>query len=368
MAKHEASPRETRKKKTGDKRRFKWLAIPLLALLYLAGAVSIAAGTVMVKNADADYTYDGSLKDKTNEDLSISEDLPLTGEQEKKVTNIALFGIDARNAKSFSGNSDSIMIVSIDEIHNKVKVTSVMRDTLVNIPDKGWGKLNSAYGRGGPELAVKTLNQMFNLNIRDYAAVNFVGMVDIIDELGGIEVDVTESERKDANVHITSMASEVGTKKDLIKKKGLQILSGVQAVCWARIRHVSTADGVSYDFGRTDRQRYVMEQLFDKAMSAGVSQYPGMIKALLPYVQTSLDYGQILSLAGDLVGGITFEQMRIPQMEYLIDGNYTARTGSSTVYYNLEYAGRLLWAFIYDDKSPADFMAENGIDKTRWAG
>lgn len=367
MAKHQAEPSaraKTGAKQKSGKRRYKWLVIPLVTLLCLAGVLSIAAGVVMWKLKLTEYTYDDSLEGKTDEEIGITDPTITV----KGVTNIALFGIDARNSKSFSGNSDSIMIISIDEIHNKIKVTSIMRDTLVKIPDGGWSKINAAYGKGGPQLAIKTINMMFNMNVRNYAAVNFVGMVDIIDELGGIEVEVTESERKDANIHIESMAKEVGTKKDLIKKAGKQTLSGVQAVCWARIRHVSTAQGVSNDFGRTDRQRYVMEQLFNKAMNAGISQYPGMISALLPHVQTSLGYDDILSLAGNLIGGVTFEQMRIPQMEYLIDGGFTGRTGSSTVYYNLEYAGKLLRAFIYDDQSPADFMAENGVDKTRWAG
>ncbi len=353
MAKHSAETKKT-------KRRHKGLYVLLTCVLAICGVLAATFGYLLWQFGD--YQYDSGLEHKTNEELGIT-DTTLT----KKVTNIALFGIDARNATSFTGNSDSIMIISIDQIHNKVKVISVMRDTLVYLPNRGYCKLNSVYPRGADQ-SIYMLNTMFNLNIRDYATVNFVGMVDIINAVGGIEVNVTEAERQDANIHIGSMASEVGTPRDYIKKSGKQLLSGVQAVCWARVRHVATADGVNNDYGRTDRQRYVMEQLFQKAMNAGITQYPALIKALMPYVQTSLSYSEILSLAGALTGGITFEQTRVPLTEYQIDGDYRAATGSSTVYYNLSYAGKVVHAFLYDDIPPETYIAENGVDKTRWAG
>lgn len=360
MAKHSAPEATPRPKKKKGRRRFKGLVITLVTLMTLFGVLTMCMGVFLWK---FDYEYDNTLETKTDEELGITN-TTLT----KKVINIALFGVDSRNATSFKGNTDSIMIISIDQIHNKIKVTSIMRDTLVHMPEFGYAKINSAYGRGGPELALKTLNTMFNLNIRHYATVNFSGMVDIVDAVGGIEVDVTESERYDANQHIRSMSYEMGSEQTYIQKAGLQTLNGVQAVCWARIRHVSTADGVSDDFGRTDRQRYVMEQLFQKALSMSKSQYPALIQALLPYVQTSLSYGDILDMAGIMMGSPQFVQTRVPQKEFVINGDYRAKTGSSTVYYNLEYAGKVLHAFIYDDMLPATYMEQNGVDKTPWAG
>lgn len=364
MAKH-AAPAPAKAPAPKKKRRGKALVITLVSLMAIFGVCITALGILLTQ---IDYQHDTSYKEgKTDEQLNA--DLGITNTTlTKKITNIALFGVDSRSKTSFSGNSDSIMIISIDQIHNKIKVTSIMRDTLVLLPDnKGYSKINAAFAKG-PEFAIKTLNQCFNLNIRDYAVVNFVGMTDIIDALGGIEVDVTESERQDANIHIGSMADEVGTDRTPIKKAGLQTLTGPQAVAWARIRYVQTADGVRDDYGRTDRQRYVMEQLFNKALNAGLSQYPALIKALLPYTQTSLSYADILSMAGILTGTVTFEQTRIPLTEYIISGGFYDRTGNSTVYYNLEYAGKVLHAFIYDDMAPETFMEQNGIDKTRWAG
>lgn len=365
MAKHAAHARtpeppvkKTPKKK--PKRRYKGLAIMLVTLLTLCGICMTALGVVLWK---FDYQYDPTIDKLSDPDLGITS-TTLT----KKVTNIALFGVDSRSKTTFSGLTDSIMIVSIDEIHGKVKVISIMRDSLVLLPDNyGYSKINAAFSKG-PEVALKTLNQCFNLNIRNYAVVNFVGMADIIDEVGGIEVNVTESERQNANIHIGTMAYEVGTARDYIQKSGLQTLNGVQAVAWARIRYVPTADGVSDDYGRTDRQRYVMEQLFNKALSLGVSQYPSLIQTMLPYVQTSLSYGDILGLAGTLTGGVTFEQTRVPLTEYIISGGFYDRTGDSTVYYDLEFAGEVIHAFIYDDILPETYIEQNGVKKNRWAG
>ena len=360
MAKHAAPELAPKKKPKKGKRRFRWLVIPLVTLMILTGVLTICVGVFLWK---FDYEYDEEFTQKTDEELGITN-TTLT----KEVINIALFGVDSRNATSFSGNTDSIMVISIDQIHNKIKLTSIMRDTLVYMPEFGYRKINSVYRKGGPELAIKTINTMYNMNIRHYATVNFTGMRDIIDAVGGIEVDVTESERWDANNSIRSMSKEVGTAPDYIQKAGLQTLNGVQAVCWARIRHVSTADGVSDDFGRTDRQRFVMEQLFQKVTSMSATQLPGLADTLLDYVKTSLSYGDILDMAGILMDSPTFEQTRIPQKEYIINADYRAKTGSSTVYYNLEYAGKVWQAFVYDDMMPAEYMEKNGVSKIPWAG
>ena len=274
-----------------------------------------------------------------------------------------------RRSNSFKGNSDTIMVLSIDKVHNKIKITSVMRDSLVVIDGHKWGayKINSAYSKG-PASAIKTLNSNFNLDIREYATVNFNGMSQIIEELGGIEVDVTQAEVKDANIHIKYQAKRMGVAPEYIKEPGLQVLNGIQAVCWARIRHVKTSDGTTADFGRTDRQRYVMEKLFDKLLTLEKSKYPSLIKTMLPYVETSLSYSDIINLAAVLQStGLNFEQTRVPQSEYVINSGYSFH-GASTVYYNVEYAAKVMHAFIYDDIDPKTYMEQNGIDKTRWLG
>ena len=356
MAKHAASEAVAKK----PRRRFRGVIIAMVSVLAVLGVLFAGAGIFIWKYLD--YDYDSTIQHMTNEQLGITN-VTLS----KKVTNIALFGVDSRDPDGYTGRTDSIMIVSLDEIHNKVKITSVMRDTLVHMGDRGWGKINSAYAKGGPELALKTLNEAFDLNIRHYATVHFAGMVDIVDAIGGVEVEITENERVAANKLIVEKGPNLGTEKDKIQKAGLQTLTGVQAVSWSRLRSVSTADGVSNDFGRTDRQRVVMEAMFNRITAMGASQYPALAEALLPYVRTSLSYSDIIGMASAVLGDTTFEQTRIPQMEYIINADYREMTGSSTVYYNLDYAAKVLHAFVYDDVPPADYIAQNGVDKTSWA-
>lgn len=334
-------------------------AIALTSVLAVFGILFVSLGSVMVTFA---YRRE-NIRDLPDESLGI--DTSADAVRSKDITNIALFGLGSRSKTINRGLTDSIMVVSIDRLHNKIKVISIMRDSLVPIEGYRAQKINAAYALGGATLAIRTINQAFGLNIRDYATVNFLGMADIIDVMGGIEVDLTERERKDANIHIRSAAKEVGAKYTPIEKSGKQVLNGAQAVAFARIRHVSTADGVSNDFGRTDRQRYVMEQMFNKALKMNASEYPKLIKTLLKYVETSLSYEDVIGMAGVLTGGIKFEQTRVPLVDYVINAGYSVR-GSSTVYFNLDYAKKIVSAFIYDDIDPEDYIRENGVDKSGW--
>lgn len=300
----------------------------------------------------------------TNEQLGISG---ASDEKAGDIINIALFGIDTRNLNTFSGRSDSMMILTIDAEHHSLKITSILRDTLVPLEGYGVQKLNAAYAYGGPELAIKTLNMAFDLNIRDYATVNFAGMADIIDAMGGIEVDISEAERVEANKHIRWLAITSGTPSDTIKTAGLQTLNGTQAVSFARLRKVITANGVRDDYGRTDRQRYVMEQLLNKALSMGKSKYPSVIKVLLPHMETSLSYSEILELSSVLTADVSFAQARIPQ-GYDMDiptKDYPSSVGS-VKYYNLDYAAAMLHAFIYENIHPDEYIVEFPPDLTPW--
>src|SRR5699024_7564303 len=115
------------------------------------------------------------------------EELGISGDNKNDtVVNIALFGVDSRDTEGMSGRSDTVVIASIDKKHDKIKLTSLMRDTYLDIPNKGMDKLTHAYAYGGPELAIKTINQNFDMNIRDYATVDFFGLEAIIDALGGV--------------------------------------------------------------------------------------------------------------------------------------------------------------------------------------
>ncbi len=353
-----SSRKTASKKKRKKKKKNPWrVLLAVMSSILAVLVIGIAAIFVLFR-----YNYN-NLSHLTDSDLGINTE---SGTSSKDVINIALFGLDTRDPKSFKGNSDSIMIISVDNVHNKIKLVSVLRDSLVRIDGYSPYKINSAYARGGPELAIKTLNQNFGLDIRHYATVNFSGMEEIIDAVGGIEVDITEAERIDANKHLVLQAKAEGKEADLITKAGKQLMSGIQAVSYARIRYVSNPNGSSNDFGRTDRQRYVMEQLFNKALAMPKSKYPAFIKSLLPYTETSLDYSTIFKLAGIMMeGNVTFEQARVPDYSYIIDGNYSVR-GGSTVYYNLDFAAQIIRAFFYDDIPPEEYLKSHEVDKTGW--
>lgn len=230
---------------------------------------------------------DVGIKDEVEEKLSAYSD---------SVINIALFGIDAEDGGV--GRSDSIIIATIDTTHKKLKLTSIMRDSYVTIEGHGDDKINHAYAFGGPQLAIKTLNENFDLNIDDFVAVNFTTLPKIIDMLGGVTIDITSEEVS----HIPG-----------IDTAGTYTLTGEQALAYSRIRYASGGDYV-----RTDRQRTVLSKVFEKVLSINFTQYPSLLSEILPMVQTNLDYSEILNLGNEVLkmGVTTLEQERFPRDGY----------------------------------------------------
>lgn len=230
-------------------------------------------------------------------DLGISDELD-KGFDDNETINIALFGLDEGEDEYDASRSDSIMIASIDKRHKKIKLTSIMRDTYVEIENYGMDKIGHAYAFGGPELAVKTLNQNFNMNIRDFVAIDFAGFEKIVDAVGGVEIDIKPNEVSHAKV----------------KSAGLQKLNGKQALAYSRIR--KTGNG---DYERTERQRVVLETMLNGIMDLNATQYPGLVTKTLPYVETSFKKMEILNLGTKVVAsGIKdIEQYRIPVDEHL---------------------------------------------------
>lgn len=306
-----------------------------------------------------------------------TDELGIENVIDKDIINIALFGIDTRNTKSFKGNSDSIMILSLNTNTKKVKIISIMRDTFVPITYNGktsYRKINYAYSKGGPELAIKTLNQNFGLDISEYATVNFFGMVDIIDAVGGIDAELTEAEVRPKNKYIyglngcvAEICKQLGAneKENYITTAGKHHLNGIQAVAYSRIRKVANIWGTNNDYGRTDRQRYVMEQLFNKAITLEKKNYMKLAKSLIPCSETSLSYSEILGLAFDiLLKSPKFEQARVPTEEYTMSAPKTS--AGSVVYFDLAFASKLIHSFIYQDVTPEDYIEANGVEKNDW--
>lgn len=218
------------------------------------------------------------------------------GAKQKDYTTVALFGGDSREGQLEAGtHADTIMIVSIDNDTKEVKLVSIYRDTLTLQPDDKIKKANNAYFVGGPKDAINMLNKNFDLDIEDYVTVDFGALVDVVDLLGGIEADVTEAEAKEMNNHIYETARIAGQKtKDM--KAGKQTLNGVQAVTYARIRK-----NVGGDYARTERQRYVIEQLVGKVKKTDISTLNKIIDEVFSQVSTSFTLKEIISLAAGVM-------------------------------------------------------------------
>lgn len=282
-------------------------------------------------------------------DLGFDPNAQVVDTGDTSITNIALFGVDQREGQT-QVHSDAIMIATVDKLHNKIKLSSIMRDTLVTVEGHGDTKITEAYFYGGPQLAVKTINQNFGMNIQEYVTVNFQELAAIIDAVGGIEIDVTEAERLAANVSIKEQSRASGLPEDYISQAGLQNLSGTQAVAFARIRYVASEEFGHSDFGRTGRQRLVLQKIFEKGKSMSPLQYPSFVQQFLPTVTTSLDMGEILSLGSIMLRDVSFEDTRFP-----LDGEYysvTLSNGKQCIGLDLDATGEKLRKFIYDDIDP----------------
>lgn len=330
--------------------KVKNIILALLLVCVLVGVIWAVVYFIQV------FRYNYRELNPDNLGLTSSEEQLTDDQNDHSITNIALFGVDEREGET-AFRSDAIMVLTVDKQNNKLKLSTVMRDSYVPIEDHGKDKIAHAYFYGGPELAVKTLNQNFDLNIREYATVNFNQMAQIVDAVGGVDIELSEAERKDANRSIWEQSEVAGLPPDYIGSAGLQTLNGTQAVAYARIRHVGNAD-----FQRTSRQREVLRQIFEKVKKMNPVEYPGFAKKLLPCIETSLSIGEIMDLGGIMLRDVTFEEMRFPDSRDLIGKDGTIRV-NGTDYLNLdiELTKEHMHQFIFDDVDPFAERNESGL-------
>jgi LCP family protein required for cell wall assembly len=282
---------------------------------------------------------------KTDDDLGIKPKETEKVAEDKSITNIALFGVDRRD-KDEPARSDSIMILSIDQKNKKIKLSSIMRDTYVKVAGHGETKINHAYAYGGPELAIKTLNENFNLDIRNYATVDFFNMEKIIDAVGGVNVDVNDDEVNLINDYMNETATIEKKSITKIASSGAQTLNGMQAVAYTRIRY--TAGG---DFVRTERQRTILSGIFTKIESLGAKEFPSVVSKLLPLTETSMNSMDIIKLGSKVFSSniSNLDQERFPLDDYcsneMIDG-------VSYLIADMEATVDQLHKYIYEDIKP----------------
>ncbi|MBE6060116.1 MAG: LytR family transcriptional regulator [Clostridium sulfidigenes] len=294
--------------------------------------VLIIIATILIFSLSALGSYLLSMVGKLNNVGLNDSDLGIEKSKNtsSKIKNIVLFGID--QTEGDIGRSDAIIIATVDSLHKKLKLTSISRDSYVNIEGHGYDKLNHAYAYGQEELAIKTINQTFGLDITDYAKVNFNNLKDIIDTLGGIDITVEDSELGDLN--------------GVISTSGRQHVNGTQALAYSRIRKNSGGDD-----SRTERQRMLLTEIFNKVSTVGILKLPSMVNDILPHVQTSLSTSEVLSLGTKvLTSGMTdIEQLRFPLAEHSkgdsIDGIYYTT-------FDEEITKEQIQKYIYEDVMP----------------
>lgn len=277
-----AAQRAERKLRNRKKRR-KRMFILIAEILILAALCVVSYGMYKIDKLDINIL---------NEDkLEAYKD---TG----PYTNIALFGLDSREGELEGGvQSDCIMIASINNETSEVTLTSVYRDTLLQQADGTYEKANVAYHDGGPEEAISLLNRNFDLDIKNYVSVNFSALVDVIDTLGGIEMDMTQEEATYCNGYASETARVCGKEMVEIKNEaGTQLLDGVHAVGYARIRYTA-----GNDFKRTERQRVVLQKVAEKAKKADLLTLNKMIDDVFPMVSTSLTVKDMMGFAAHIL-------------------------------------------------------------------
>lgn len=287
--------------------------IPLLIAEICILMVAIGIMYVVVTATD-----EVERKNIDEEKIVINEEVKETHKVEEQqisrgYRNIALFGVDARDGELGRGNrSDSIIIASINQDTQEIKLVSVFRDTYLNLSNDSYNKCNAAYAQGGPEQAINMLNTNLDLDITDYVTVGFSGLIDSVDALGGIEIEVTDVEISHLNNYQLTMSEELGVDYIPVEHSGRQLLNGMQATAYCRIRYTK-----GDDFRRAERQRDVLTAMMEKAKQAPASSLREMVIAILPEVETSLEVNEIISVLGSVAGynviasdGFPFEDNR----------------------------------------------------------
>ena len=275
-------PKERKEKKKG-----KGLKIFGIIVLILVILLVLIVGSVFV--------FINSKLSKIQQ-VNIDEaDLGVSSQVEENLSgyrNIALFGIDSRDSSLGKGNrSDCIIIASINNNTKEVKLISVYRDTYVNIEGYGLDKITHAYSYGEAPLALKTLNENFDLNITEFATVNFDAVAEAINALGGVTIDVKPEEVQYINSYINETSKVTGLSTEKVTSSGTQTLDGVQAVAYSRIRYTEGGD-----YKRAERMRTVVEAMVEKFKTKNISEMNQIIDQILPEVYTNITSGDIFSL------------------------------------------------------------------------
>ena len=264
----------------------------------------------------------------------------------KGYRNIALFGVDSREGDlDKNTRSDTIIIASINQDTGDVKLCSVYRDTFLNLGNDTYTKCNAAYAKGGPQQAINMLNMNLDMDITDFITIGFGGMTDVINELGGVTIDVDDSEISHLNNYQSTMAQELKMEYKPVTKTGKQLLNGLQATAYCRIRYTK-----GDDFMRAQRQREVMKAIMDVAQKADASTLSSIANKVFDETYTSLDINEIIQLLGGIANYSIVADDGFPQEQMRATGTI-GKNGSCVVPEDLSKNVVWLHEFLFEDNA-----------------
>ncbi|MCM1063955.1 MAG: LCP family protein [Eubacterium sp.] len=290
------------------------------------------------------------------EELEIHEDVQLAREEGGTMhgyVNIALFGVDAeKESQLYKGSrSDSIMIASVNMDTGEIKLVSVYRDTYLNIGSE-YRKCNAAYSFGGAEQAVKMLNMNLDMDIEHFITVGYKGLSEVIDGLGGVWIEVDSEELRHINNYQIGIADTLKCDYIPVSETGYQLLNGIQATAYCRIRYTS-----GDDFKRTARQREVIQAIEDQAKQADLATLTKVFNSAIDDIYTNVDVDTIMTFLEKIATYEIVDEGGFPQESMRTVANIGAK-GSSVIPLDLESNVVWLHQFLFDD---ADYTVTDSV-------
>lgn len=346
-------------KNTGKRYKKKKKMSPWLKAVIILLIVIILAGIILAGKFVGDKLAKINFQSLDESNLNINEDLyseveGLTQKEYDQVINILLLGSDSKDMEDqYSGNSDAIMIISVNPKYKSIKLISIPRDTAAKI--EGFDhryKINAAFATGKEQLAVKTINQTFDLNLKEYVTINISSMYDIINELGGVELEITKDEMKWINEYVDMFYKFSGKPTKKVTKYGKVTLTGEQAAAHVKERMAgSSGKSQSHgDYGRTVRQREVFTAMLNKIMKKDVGEISRIIDLILEQVTTNINVAKYTAMLPEFIANkdaylSNITSVMLPALDY---SNEILENGAYLYVTNTEKAKKDFIKYMYE--------------------